>query len=702
MSKRIVYALAVLVFAALVYQAFSFYQFEKERNTFVIEKGLSTTQALRNKVDTILQIIVSEGDRLAERFGSEELDDVQIRDIIRQSARSIPELQGVTACYEPFSFRQNQQLYCPYYDKGNSNYIQVEDSYDYTVKGAGTAWYTGPRDNGASWAEPYYAKAAQDWYIDYGVPFYYRSGPNKGKVRGTITMSFVAGGFKDIVHKLSVGKTGYGLISSAKGNLLAHPHEEYIGVRDLDFLNENETALSLKSAYTAMSNGETGSISFYDETQRDEALFFYDKIPSSNWSIGLAFFKNDMLGDTQNRDRILIRLGFLLSLFIILIFASYFIKDYLDEQEIWILSILGSILLLGLLVFVGYLQHRSQDIQTKEETAPIVDVASLGSFTYSLDERADERKVPRPTAVPTGIFINRMTFENSYDLSVGGKVWQKYPLSIVDDVDIGFDFPQMSPFAEASYIEEVNRDTVPSKEGEDGYLLVTWDVRVTLTLNLKYADYPFDKRHLSLQITPLNNRDRLVFTPDLGSYSFTNPSRKSGLNPNIRISGNQVMETYFNYTVDTYESDFGYGDKSLYEGVPTLRFNINLKRDLLNSFVTYLIPIVVSLLMMFILIYAVHKSAERQGVIESMAAFFFVLIFSHIDMRKEIITADLIYLEYFYFITYFMVILSTANLIVYTKDKSDIFDFNENQIYKAVYFPLFLFLILVVTLVKFY
>jgi len=44
--------------------------------------------------------------------------------------------------------------------------------------------------------------------------------------------------------------------------------------------------------------------------------------------------------------------------------------------------------------------------------------------------------------------------------------------------------------------------------------------------------------------------------------------------------------------------------------------------------------------MMFILVYSCGKTKERQGIIESMAAFFFVLIFSHIDIRKEIITAN--------------------------------------------------------------
>ena len=42
---------------------------------------------------------------------------------------------------------------------------------------------------------------------------------------------------------------------------------------------------------------------------------------------------------------------------------------------------------------------------------------------------------------------------------------------------------------------------------------------------------------------------------------------------------------------------FGYGIKGLYEEVPVLHYNINLKRKLLNAFITYLVPIVVTLIM---------------------------------------------------------------------------------------------------------
>ncbi|MFK7810384.1 MAG: hypothetical protein AB8F74_21445, partial [Saprospiraceae bacterium] len=359
-------------------------------------------------------------------------------------------------------------------------------------------------------------------------------------------------------------------------------------------------------------------------------------------------------------------------------------------------------LLLANISLIGYLEHFTNSPPEVNESMPIVDVNGMNSFVAKQHQKSEILKTPKATPIPTGIFIQRMEFEDSYNLNIGGTIWQKYPTEIADSVTIGFTLPQMSPFAEASYIEESYRKTIEAKEDEPSYLLVGWDIRVTLRLNLKYSNYPFDKRHISMDIVPLDNNDHLIFTPDLSAYNYTNPSKKSGLNPEIEMSGSEVLESYFNYTIVTYDTDFGYGEKALFEEKPILQYNINTRRVLLNSFVTYLIPIFVTLCMMFILLHSCGKTEERQGIIESMAAFFFVLIFSHIDLRKEIITADLIYMEYYYIITYFMIILSTFNLITYAKDKSKWFDYNENQIFKAIYFPMFLLMVLGVTLWKFY
>ena len=63
------------------------------------------------------------------------------------------------------------------------------------LRGPGTAWYTGVIENGPTWADPYYGAASEAWYVDYGVPFYYASGPKKGQIRGMLGFSLEVWGF---------------------------------------------------------------------------------------------------------------------------------------------------------------------------------------------------------------------------------------------------------------------------------------------------------------------------------------------------------------------------------------------------------------------------------------------------------------------------------------------------------------------------
>ena len=593
-------------------------------------------------------------------------------------------------------------MFCPYYNKGNQSYVFVEDSYDYTVKGSGTAWYTGIIENGASWVNPYYGAAAEEWYIDYGVPFYFQSGPKKGQIRGIIDFSLEIGDFKKLVHSISVGKTGYAFITAGNDSFVTHPISDYIGTKTLDDLIETESNPKLAEAYSAMKSDEKGQVEYKDKTSGQSTLFFYENIPASDYGLGLFFNKRDLSRDQLALNQRYIKMALTFSIFLVVLIALYFGRDDLDYKEIEILSLLSGTLLFANIFLIGALQHGLMDSASDDENPPIVDMTSLNAFIDQQDERADRFKIEKSTAVPTGIFIERMEFEDSYNLNLGGTLWQRYPLDIAETVKVGFRFPQMSPFAEAAYIEESYRETIEPKEGEDGYLLVGWEFRVTLRLNLKYADFPFDKRHLDIEISPLSATDRLLFVPDLSSYSFTNPDRKSGISPDISLSGNRIVESYFNFHTQTFDTDFGYPSRLAFEDVPGLHFNVRLNRKLLNAFVTYLIPIVVTLCMIYILILASTKSGDRQGIIESMAAFFFVLIFSHIDLRKDIVTADLIFIEYFYFITYLMIVLSTLNLITYTKNRTNLFDYNDNQLYRAVYFPLFFLMVLIVMLTKFY
>ena len=125
----------------------------------------------------------------------------------------------MTVCYEPFGFDAETRLYCPYYDKVTSKFVYIEESYDYTVIEKKTVWYTGLIKDGAKWIKPYYGTAVQDWFIDYGVPFYWTTGERKGQIRGIIDFSIASEEFKNFVHEVSVGKTGLEFLITGDGDL---------------------------------------------------------------------------------------------------------------------------------------------------------------------------------------------------------------------------------------------------------------------------------------------------------------------------------------------------------------------------------------------------------------------------------------------------------------------------------------------------
>ena len=702
LSRKFFYGLMAIFLILTLVQIAEYFRYKADQDALAESRGLDTTLILKSDVEALIAKIETEGRRLGELFGSEDLNKQEVEEIIREVALSIPEIRGVTACYEPFAFDSDTRLYCPYYTKDTQSYLYIEESYDYTKKGAGTAWYTSVVEGGETWVDPYFGQAAEAWFVDFGVPFSYQSGPQKGEVRGIVDFSLEVGDFQALVHAMTLGKTNYGFISSANETLISFPQTEYVGTKNIEDIIAEELDPNLQNAYRAIQNDESGYVQYKDSDTAQDMLFFYDHIPSANWGMGMLFFKRDLTDDISETHRRYIKIALTFSIFLVLIIKLYFSRDILDRREIEQLGLLSIALLLGNIVLIGYLEQ-SADVDTNKETgAPVIDVSSVSSLINQQNERADTLKVEPLISVPTGVYIERMSFEDSYNVNLGGTIWQKYPLDIADNVEIGVHFPQISPFAESSYIEESYREEVGSVDRENGHLLVQYDFRVTLQLNFSYANYPFDKRHLDIEIAPLNSADRLLLVPDLASYRSTTPGNNSGLNPRIDLSGSEITTSYFSFYPKNYEVDFGQPSQVLQENLPTLTYNIHIKRLLLNPVVKYLIPVLVTLCLIYILILSCTKTNDRQGIIESIAAFFFVLIFSHIDLREKVVTGELIFIEYFYFAGYLMIILSTANLITYAKDKSNIFDFNDNQIFRVCYFPIFLSLVLVVMLGKFY
>jgi len=239
--KPFLYTLAVVLLALLGLQAVEYVSYNAKQNSAALSKAQQITDDLKQDIETLLLKIEAEGEALGEVFGNNEFSREEIKTLIKDTALGFPEIRGVTACYEPDAFSSETRLFCPYYNKGNQSYVFVEDSYDYTVKGSGTAWYTGIIENGASWVNPYY-----------------------GQIRGIIDFSLEIGDFKKLVHSISVGKTGYAFITAGNDSFVTHPISDYIGTKTLDDLIETESNPKLAEAYSAMKSDEKGQVEYKD------------------------------------------------------------------------------------------------------------------------------------------------------------------------------------------------------------------------------------------------------------------------------------------------------------------------------------------------------------------------------------------------------------------------------------------------------
>ena len=81
---------------------------------------------------------------------------------------------------------------------------------------------------------------------------------------------------------------------------------------------------------------------------------------------------------------------------------------------------------------------------------------------------------------------------------------------------------------------------------------------------------------------------------------------------------------------------------------------------------------------------------------------FFVIVFSHIDIRGKISAQELFYLEYFFFLTYGLILYVALNSIgLLLKIDIKIFRYTSN-VYLLMFWPTILSIILFITVVTFY
>jgi hypothetical protein len=297
--------------------------------------------------------------------------------------------------------------------------------------------------------------------------------------------------------------------------------------------------------------------------------------------------------------------------------------------------------------------------------------------------------------VPTGLFIQSLEFRDANDVNLTGYVWQRYD-KMESEEPPGIVFPEIIDSAGSilpGNDKEAYREKMGNKES------VGWYFEVTLRQSFNYKKFPLDHKTVWIRMWPGDFLHRILLIPDYQAYRATDLNDTFGIDEDIVLGNWQIEETFFDYHLPDYDTNFGLTNGGHNSKLfPELYFNIVLKRKFANEFIIYLIPLLTVAALLYLILLAAtteRDKAERfdfsiLGVIGVNSALFFVVIIAHIQLRREI-GSSLVYLEYFYLVMYFTIMVVTLDAYLISVGwQVRLLHYKDHLIPKLLYWP-FLF-----------
>ena len=345
-----------------------------------------------------------------------------------------------------------------------------------------------------------------------------------------------------------------------------------------------------------------------------------------------------------------------------------------------------------------------------------INVRSIGSqldvncMEKEQEDLSLQQNAEMPLFIPTGVFIQSMEFSSANDVVVTGYVWQRYTNDVPSDITRGFIMPEGD-----SDVYQTEENAVYKKvQGDE--TVYGWYINTAVRQTFDYSHYPFDRQDIWLRLWHHDFDRNVILVPDLKSYDAVDgwPEETNvylGLERDFVLERLALERTYFNYHYNSYNTDFGIDSYVGQNAYPELYFNVGVRREVLDAFVAYMIPMFILILMSFGVQFIVTQIPDKMsmhgisttGLIGYYASLFFIGILAQLDIRRTLNAPGVVYIEYFYFALYVILLLQTINSVIFAaSDDVGFLEYKDNLYPKVIFFPITLGLMYLITAYIFY
>ena len=165
----------------------------------------------------------------------------------------------------------------------------------------------------------------------------------------------------------------------------------------------------------------------------------------------------------------------------------------------------------------------------------------------------------------------------------------------------------------------------------------------------------------------------------LGISNSTKLTDAFGYDKNIVLGTWKLLNTFFDYRKQDYNTTFGIYGQGIRDNQPELYFNIVIKRRLVNSFIVYILPLAIIACLVFATLMMITKNEEQasifgintSGIIGVCSGLFFVVLVSQVQIREEFAGSSIVYVEFFYPLIYISLLGVSVNSFIFSSSKKE-------------------------------
>lgn len=637
---------------------------------------------------------------ISEKYNSGELSDEELLAKLKKLPEEYSLLSKAGVAYEPYAYDPKEQLFAPFYTY-NDNTIQsfnLEKFGDYSKDD----WYVETVKNGKNWSEPYKDYSSEIYVTGFAVPIYNIPKENEKKaLKGVVWVSISLSEIKKIMGKIDYAKNGYYLILSKKGYYIYHPINEIVSFHhsiyeELDTSKSKFIIKELKKAFEGLSTSAEIPSPITDQVMR----IFFKPLDETGWVLCSINIDDEYssINKILRYRLIWIAIGLLVLLSILAVFAS---KAYtFNKKSLWFVSTFFSLLCFVATSYIWFLTI-SEPLEQKNHSLIISDYVSLKRFVESYTKYSLPIYGKEPIYIPTGILIQGMEFSSPNKLNISGIIWQKYENGITENLSKGFIFPR-SMKLETS---EIYRRNV------DNYEIIGWSFHASINEVFDCSKFPLDRPDIEVWIKHKDFDKNVVLIPDIEGYRFLVPISFPGLQEDLIVQGFTIMGSLFEFKGKVSETNYGIISKEKEMINPELFFNIIVRRQFINTLISRisLFLIIVSLLFIVLLKFSMDQNQKKGfgftgfSVLSIIMSLLFPTFLAQFNLRAELGVSGITYMEYFYFIIYFLLLATAVIAYLFTgKITLKYIEYEDCFIPKLLYWPVIMGLLLIITLINFH